>query len=181
LPEYKQVTFEKYNISHLASLFGLPEWRIGDLCRDWIRKWAPTLTSTHDFSGRHEPFSRQGYYRPTDESYQSHGAYLAWHGLAIVGGQLLLERPVTDDSYHDDPWEDWLSGYCITREDGYWMSDGTGPYPLVALNDLENGGVSEEDRDLPTTDRSFLAGLVGLGDKMLIAESNRCRSGMVFT
>ena len=106
---------------------------------------------------------------------------MAWHGLAIVGGQLLLERPVTDDSYHDDPWEDWLSGYCITREDGYWMSDGTGPYPLVALNDLENGGVSEEDRDLPTTDRSFLAGLVGLGDKMLIAESNRCRSGMVFT
>ena len=167
---YFDYEFEKYNMSHLAGVFGLPKWRIGDLCQDWIRKWAPTVTSMHDFSGRHRPYSRQGYYRVTDEGYQSYGTFLAWHGLAVVSGQLLLERPITDDSYRDNPWEDWLSGYGITREDGYWIADGTGPYPLIALNDLQNKGLSEGDWDSPTTDRSFLAGLVGLGDKTPVAE-----------
>lgn len=32
------------------------------------------------------PYSQRGYYRPTEEAYQSHGTYLAWHALALVGG-----------------------------------------------------------------------------------------------
>jgi hypothetical protein len=155
--------FEKYKIDNLARVFGLPKWRINDLSREWIRTWAPGVTSMNDFSGRHRPYNQRGYYRPTEEAYQSHGTYLAWHALALVGGQLLSERPVTDESYYDDPWEDWLSEYRITCKNGYWISDGTGRYPLVALNDLRTGTGDEAERDLPIADQAFLLSLAGLG------------------
>lgn len=155
--------FEKYKIDNLARVFGLPKWRINDLSREWIREWAPSVTSMNDFSGRNRPHSQRGYYRPTDEAYQSHGTYLAWHALALVGGRLLLERPVTDESYHDDPWQDWLSEYRITRKDGYWISDGTGRCPPVALNDLRTVVGDKEERDLPIADKTFLLSLAGIG------------------
>ncbi len=60
--------------------------------------------------------------------------------------------------------------YRITRQDGYWVADGTGPYPLVALNDLRSGGTSDADRDLPTADKAFLVELVGLGGKKPLAQ-----------
>ncbi len=155
--------FEKYKIDNLARVFGLPKWRINDLSREWIRTWAPGVKSMNDFSGRHRPYSQRGYYRPTEEAYQSHGTYLAWHSLALVGGRLLLERPVTEESYYNDPWQDWLSEYRTTRKDGYWISDGTGRYPLVALNDLRTGVGDEAERDLPIGDKTFLLSLAGIG------------------
>ncbi|AUN29474.1 hypothetical protein [Niveispirillum cyanobacteriorum] len=155
--------FEKYQIDKLARVFGLPKWRINDLCHEWIRAWAPSVTSMNDFSGRNKPYSQRGYYRPTEEAYQSHGTYLAWHALALVGGRLLLERPVTDESYYDNPWQDWLSEYRITRKDGYWISDGTGRYPLVASNDLRTGVGDEAERDLPIADNTLLLSLAGIG------------------
>ncbi|WP_027488451.1 hypothetical protein [Allorhizobium undicola] len=161
---YVDYDFEKYKIDNLARVFGLPKWRINDLCREWVHTWAPNVTSMSDFSGRQRPYSRHGYYRPTEEAYQSHGTYLVWHALAVVGGRLLSERPVTDESYYDDPWQDWLSEYRITRRDGYWISDGTGRYPLVALNDLKTGTGSEIERNLPINDKAFLAALAGLGE-----------------
>ncbi|WP_106795716.1 hypothetical protein [Rhizobium sp. H4] len=161
---YSDYDFEKYKIDNLARVFGLPRWRINDLCREWVRTWAPNVTSMNDFSGRQSPYSRHGYYRPTDEAYQSHGTYLAWHALAVVGGRLLSERPVTDESYYDDPWQEWLSEFRITRRDGYWISDGTGRYPLVALNDLKSGTGSENERDLPINDKAFLGSLAGFGE-----------------
>ncbi|NTG32638.1 hypothetical protein G6K91_00020 [Agrobacterium rhizogenes] len=155
--------FEKYDIDNLARVFGLPKWRITDLCQEWIQEWAPNVTSMHEFSGRQQPYSRSGYYRPTEQAYQSHGTYLVWHALAIVSGRLLLERPITDESYHDNPWQDWLSNYRITRKDGYWISDGTGRYPLVALNNLRTGTGPESERNLPINEKSFLLSLAGLG------------------
>lgn len=163
---YFDYDFEKQNIDNLARVFSLPKWKIGDLCLDWIRKWAPSVTSMNDFSGRDRPSGQRGYYRPTDDAYQSYGTYLAWHALAMVGGQLLLERPITDESYYDDPWQDWLSEYRVTRNDGYWISDGTSGCPLVALNDLRTGTGPDAERDLPINDMLFLATLAGLGDPL---------------
>ncbi|EFL53145.1 AAA ATPase [Solidesulfovibrio fructosivorans JJ]] len=161
---YFDYDFEKYNIDALARVFGLPKWRIKDLCRDWIRIWAPEVTSMNDFSGKPRPYSRHGYYRPTEESYQSHGAYLAWHALAVVSGRLLSERPVTDESFLDDPWKNWLAEYSITRDDGHWISDGTDGYPLVALNDLRASSSSDTKREQPINDKQFLTSLAGLED-----------------
>ncbi|MER9934311.1 hypothetical protein [Mesorhizobium sp. M0088] len=163
---YFDYDFEKQNIDNLARLFGLPKWRISDLCYEWVRKWAPGVTSMNDFSGRERPSGQRGYYRPTDDAYQSHGTYLAWHALAVVGGQLLLERPITDESYYDDPWQNWLSEYRISRADGYWISDGTSDCPLVALNDLRRGTGSDTERDLPIDDKPFLATLAGLSETL---------------
>ncbi|MER9926397.1 hypothetical protein NKJ84_26510 [Mesorhizobium sp. M0048] len=163
---YFDYDFEKQNIDNLARVFGLPKWKINDLCHELVRKWGPGVTSMNDFSGRERPSSQRGYYRPTDDAHQSHGTYLAWHALAVVGGQLLLERPITDESYYDDPWQNWLSEYRVTREDGYWISDGTSRYPLVALNDLRTGTGPEAERDLPIDDKRFLATLAGLGEPL---------------
>ncbi len=156
--------FEKYNVDDLARVFGISKWRIKDLIRYWIQKWAPGVSSTYEFSGRKAPYRRQGYYLATDKAHQSHGAYLAWHALAVVSGQLLLKRLVTNTSYHDNPWQDWLNGYRITRKDGYWISDGTGNYPLVAMHDLRSSDGSKVQDKRPIHNNKFLTMLVGLGE-----------------
>lgn len=82
----------------------------------------------------------------------------------MVSGQLLLKRPVTNTSYHDNPWQEWLNGYRVTRKDGYWISDGTGNYPLVAMQDLRSGDGSKVQDERPIYNNKFLAMLVGLGE-----------------
>jgi hypothetical protein len=163
-PFHFDYDFEKNDLDSLAMVFGLPKWHVGDLCHRWIRNWSPSAISTSDLSGRRGPYSQRGYHSSSDEAFQSHGTYLAWHATAVVGGQLLLERPVTDESYYDDPWQNWLAEYRITRKDGYWISDGTDHYPALALNDLRSGTNPDHDRDPPINDQSFLRGLTGLGE-----------------
>ena len=57
--------------------------------------------------------------------YHTHGQQLGWHALFLAAGKLLGSHPVTGDSWYDDPWGEWLSGYGLTRDDGLWLSDGT--------------------------------------------------------
>jgi hypothetical protein len=58
--------------------------------------------------------------------YQSYGQQLGWHALFFAAGRLLRDHPVTDDWwYEEDPWGEWLDRYLNTRQDGYWLSDGT--------------------------------------------------------
>jgi hypothetical protein len=84
---------------------------------------------------------------------------LGWHTLFLVAGRLLNECPVTDDSYYDDPWPEWLNRYLLTRKDGLWLSDGIDRTPLeVIVNLLEKG-----KNDLEVTgDKGKILKLAGL-------------------
>jgi hypothetical protein len=114
----------------------------------------------HDFAGRRNPGGPGGYYRGTSEAFQSYGTYLAWHALCILGGQLLLERPVTKDAIYSEPWTEWVSKYGLTRADGLWLSDGTGQYPEPALLDLLDSADTKKPH--PTGDPAVLLQLAGV-------------------
>ena len=53
---------------------------------------------------------------------------------------MLSEHPVTDDSYGDDPWKEYLDKWLLTRKDGLWLSDGIDRPPInTKLILLEQG------------------------------------------
>ena len=52
----------------------------------------------------------------------------------------MSQYPVSDDSYDDNPWEDFLRRWILTRNDGLWLSDGVQKPPLgTKINFLEKG------------------------------------------
>lgn len=167
--------FEKYKITDLGRMFGVPQWEAGDRCIRWIRTMSPDSSSMYDFAGRSKPSrGSDGYREGTDDRFHSYGTYLAWHARALAGGELFLERPVVRLERYEESWEDWLKDYRVTRPDGLWLSDGVGPYPARACDDLSDG-TSKQSR--PTSDQGTLLNLAGieigkpLGQSVLVAGS----------
>jgi hypothetical protein len=58
-----------------------------------------------------------------------YGGYLAWHALMLTAGEFLMTRPVSADSWSDNPWSVWLAEHTLSRRDGLWLSDGTDLFP----------------------------------------------------
>ncbi|MCK1489731.1 hypothetical protein IVB14_04670 [Bradyrhizobium sp. 180] len=149
--------FEKYKVTGLGRLFGLPQWQTGDRCIGWIRKLWPTATSMYDYAGRRKP--GDDYREGTKDRLHSYGMYLAWHALALTAGELFLEGPVARVESYEDSWDDFLSDYRVTRRDGLWLSDGTDRYPARAREEL----MAEGDKDKrPTDDEDTLLKLAGI-------------------
>jgi hypothetical protein len=60
--------------------------------------------------------------------------------LYLAAGQFLRKYPVTNRSYDDDPWPNWLNREMLTRADGLWLADGIDATPLdTQINLLEEG------------------------------------------
>lgn len=152
--------FEKYEITGLGRLFGVPQWEAGDRCIKWIRKLSPDAKSMYDYAGRRKP--SEDYRDGTKDRLHSFGTYLAWHALALTAGELLLERPLARLESYEESLNEWLSKYRITRADGLWLSDGTGCYPACARDELLDEGTSKERR--PTCDHNTLLRLAGIGE-----------------
>ena len=47
----------------------------------------------------------------------------------LTAGELLQKRPVSDRSYRDEPWIEWLAGSRLSRSDGLWLADATDFFP----------------------------------------------------
>lgn len=74
------------------------------------------------------------------ETSHSHGStpetddlefYLAYHGMMVVAGKLLLNRPLHQSS--EDPeneFQQWLDSHKLSREDGNWLADRRDPQPF---------------------------------------------------
>jgi hypothetical protein len=152
--------FDKYDLASIANIFGLPKWEVGDRCVAWIRKWDPKIEHMHEFGGRDHPSGYSIYATGAGDSFQSYGAYLARHALALEAGRLLLTTPIKKAQYTYDRWEEWLSHYSPTRQDGLWLADGTGKHPDFSLHDLKAEGSDGKER--PSEDpvlHSLLAGI----------------------
>lgn len=75
---------------------------------------------------------RRGFFRG-QETRHSHGsmpavedclAYQAYHAMMLIAGQLLETKPIrhcVDDD--ENPFDDWLKGRLLTREDDRWLAD----------------------------------------------------------
>jgi hypothetical protein len=158
-PFYFDYDFDKYEVASLGNRFGVSHWEVGDRSIGWIRRWDTQIKSMHDFGGRDHPHGYSTYATGAGDSFQSYGAYLARHALALEAGRLVLMTPINSSSYAYERWDEWLSRYSPTRRDGLWLADGTGGYPDFCLHDLRDEG-GEKVR--PSDDPALLASLAGI-------------------
>ena len=159
LPFRFDYDFDKYELASVGNIFGLPKWKVGDLCVAWIRKWDSKIERMYDFGGRDHPSGYSTYAKGTGDSFQSYGAYLARHALALEAGRLLLTTPVKEARHTYHRWEEWLSDYSPTRQDGLWLADGTGAYPDFSLHELK---AEDPEKERPSDNLALLASMAGI-------------------
>lgn len=158
-PFHFDYDFGKYDLARVGNIFGLPKWGVGDRCIAWIRKWDPKIERMYDFGGRNLPRGYSNYESGAGDGFQSYGAYLARHALALEAGRLLLTAPITKARSTYDRWDEWLSNYSPTRQDGLWLADGTDAHPLFSLHELKSDGPGKER---PSDNAALLALLAGV-------------------
>lgn len=160
--------FHKYEVSEIASVFDLPDWQIADGITRWVRRWDATIHGMYEcprVSGDYPENSWSGASAPdTDRN----GGYLGWHALLLTAGELLATLPIRRHGWREDPWDEFVRSFGLTRPDRLWLSDATDLYPLDAPRDLpmpehDKPGISPEDRLL-------LGPLIGLAEPNGIAD-----------
>ena len=149
--------FNKYDVRHLSRVFGKSGWEVIDLISETVHNFDPLIKNMYETDGRQR--RRRDHIDGMASKHHSYGQQLGWHALFLVAGRLLSEFPVTDDSYEQEPWADFLNGYLLTRKDGLWLSDGIDRAPLTTkINLLEKGS----DGLAITGDKAKILGLIEL-------------------
>lgn len=157
--------FERYWVEPLARLFSQPGWKLKDRSSEEVHRIDPTASSMYDDGGR-EITQRHGSHYLSSNTHL-YGQYLAWHALRIVGGRLVKEMPIVEESLYGDPLEYWLERMLLTRNDGYWLSDGMDRPPLHTKHNL----LEQEAKGLVLTgDREKLLNLVGIQSEGIAEE-----------
>ena len=154
--------FEKHVVDSLSAVFGKACWQVSDMISDIVHHLDTKVSSMFDLGGRETAGGHveQG----IGARYHTYGEQLGWHALFIAAGKLLAGTPVAEDRLlWGDPWEDWLSNHCLTREDGYWLSDGMDRPPA----DTAVGLLEDSSKGLVLTgDRGKLLKLVGIASRI---------------
>jgi len=148
--------FEKHDVDSLARVFGKGCREVGDIVSGIVKKIDPSITHMYEDGGR-KSRGRSSHQMTT--RFHGYGQQLGWHALFIGAGKLLADHPVTDDWWYDDPWEEWLGRYGLTRKDGLWLSDGMDRTPddaSVRLLESKKKGLAI------TGDQKKIMGLAGL-------------------
>jgi hypothetical protein len=152
--------FHKHDVQYLGCVFGKAGWEVQDLMSDIVRRIDPNVTSMYDAGGRWTSQRNRAHGMTT--SFHTYGQQIGWHAMFLAAGQYLKESPVTDDWFYDEPWDEWLSRYLLTRKDGFWLSDGMDQTPLDINGLLLEKG---EDGLILTGNKDKITSLVGLNTK----------------
>ena len=152
--------FEKYAIRSLATVFNLPSDRVKEMIDEKVRSLDPNVKDMYDEGGRNPRFHRN---TELTSEYELYGQYLAWHGLQFVAAKLLKQYPIANESeLWRESWTDWLASRFLTRDDGYWLSDGMDQIPVSAnVKVLELNCVDERNLAI-TGDREKLLSLISI-------------------
>jgi len=155
-PFHFEYDYSKTEVDGLGLVFGLDHSDVVSLATTWVRRWSKDVKNMWECPRR--PHSEYGDWSNRRPGRHAWGAYLAWHALMLTAGELLQKRPVSDRSYRDEPWIEWLADYRLSRSDGLWLADATELFPPdvtvpVVAPDVEV--------DVPTDPRE-LGSLVGL-------------------
>ena len=149
--------FDKHDVNPLSDVFGRPGWEVKDRISELVHRVDAKVTSMYESGGREDPNEHTAIGMTSRQ--HIYGQQLGWHALFFTAGELQRDRPVTDDSWRDDPWPDWLRKYCLTRDDGLWLSDGIDRTPLVVTGVLREA--NKQGLAL-TGDKRTLLSLIGL-------------------
>jgi hypothetical protein len=149
--------FHKYDVQHLSDVFGRRSWEVTDRLSEIVSDIDPKVGSMYESGGREISYR----YRSSGmtSSFHTYGQQLGWHALQLTAGEFLSKYPVTDDWFYDEPWDEWLGLYLLTRSDGLWLADGVDQVPLDVVDILLEKG----DEELVITgDKTKLLRLAGL-------------------
>ena len=129
---YFDYDFQKYEVDGLGRIFGVSCWEVADMMSAIVEQLDPTVSNMYEPGGRE---SRRN--SSLSARYHTYGQQLGWHALFFAAGKLLATFPLTGDPWYEtDPWGEWLGCYCLTRDDGLWLSDGTDKTPLDTVDTL---------------------------------------------
>lgn len=160
--------FHKYDVQHLSDVFGRPGWEVTDRLSEIVSDIDPKITHMWEAGGREisHPYRLRG----MTSSFHTYGEQLGWHALQLTAGEFLSKYPVTDDWFYDEPWEDWLGRYLLTRSDGLWLADGVDQIPLEVVDILLEKG---DEGLVITGDKTKLLRLAnlhsGVGDQITVS------------
>ena len=156
---YFDYDFQKYEVDGLGRIFGISCWEVADMMSAIVEQLDPTVSNMYEPGGRE---SRRNSSLST--RYHTYGQQLGWHALFFAAGKLLATFPLTGDPWYEtDPWGEWLKYYCLTRDDGLWLSDGTDKTPLDTVDTL----LKMRRKDLVITgDQEKLLQLAGLSSRV---------------
>lgn len=153
--------FLKNDVDSLSRVFGKPCWEVNDKMSEICHQLDPSISSMYETGGRETDYSQTSYRMST--RYHSYGQQLGWHALFLAAGALLKTSPLASDQWSNDPWGDWLGHYTLTRDDGFWLSDGIDRPPLDAAQTLLE---KAKDGLAITGDRDKLVKLAGLTSRV---------------
>ena len=149
--------FNKYDVQNLSDVFGRPGWEVIDRLSEIALEIDPKVGSMYDSGGR--DISRRYGLGGMTSSFHTYGQQLGWHALQLTAGEFLSKYPVTDDWIYDEPWDEWLGRYLLTRSDGLWLADGVDQAPLDVVDILLEKG---DEGLVLTGDKTKLLRLIGL-------------------
>lgn len=136
--------FDKTEIARVGDMFDRSRWDTQDTLTSWVRKFDSDITSMHD-SGGHQASERERF-SDMKSRFHTYGQYLGCHALMLVAGEFLAKYPIVQRPYEEeDNWACWLGRELLTRDDGYWLSDGVGPPPLDSQVNLLVPGVQRTE------------------------------------
>ena len=154
--------FRKYQATELAGLFGITVAEVETGMTKWVRQWDKTAHGMYDC-----PRSSSDYGSRTDDK-DRYGAYLGWHALMLLAGQLLPHKPIIGRSWSETPWENFLREFELSRNDGLWLADVTDRFPIDLIMDVEM--VDDETPAINPADRELLGPMVGFSNDGLLGE-----------
>jgi hypothetical protein len=158
-----EYNFRKYEPAALGQAFGMHAWEVVELIERKALDW------NSDAKGMYEGGDGWGHgKRPaSDGRFHSYGVQLGWHALFAVAADLFATRPLSANAWDRDPWASFMDRHLLTRRDGYWLADGTDPYPpVVGFRLLKTSGQKANVVD----DTAYLLGLAGLHLGQALAE-----------
>ncbi len=156
---YFDYDFEKSEINHLGSRFGIHTWQVADDMRNIIAGWERNVNRSHEcprnISSREQSYGEQ----------QPYGYYLGYHALFVAAGRYVKARPIIKE-WSDDTWAEWLKQYALS---GSWLSDSIDYFPPSLPASGINLEVYEEAPTLK--ERKVLA--TQISDQHLLSDVNK--------
>ena len=130
--------YQEYWLKRLANVFNVSVKELKQTAVSIVvNEWGVTSEESHIEDLRSEMWRNSH-----KETYASHsstpttqpyGFYLGYHAIFTMASRLLKKMHVvkSENDWEDDRWLDWLSGYLLSMDNGYFLADLRDSAPLV--------------------------------------------------
>lgn len=126
--------FQEYWLKRLANVFNvsikeLKQTAISIVINEWGVTLDEKFIKDPRSYGRKETYASHAS-TPTTQPYDF---YLGYHAIFTMASRLLKKIPVakSKNDWEDNRWLDWLSGYLLSMNNGYFLADLRDPAPFV--------------------------------------------------